>query len=38
MSTSNYMNGLVNFLKQYDIPAKKIIRGQGQVILVLGEK
>lgn len=38
MSASNYMNGLVNFLKQYDIPAKKIIRGQGQVILVLGEK
>lgn len=38
MSASQYANGLVNFIKGYNIPCKKIVRGQGQVILVLGEK
>lgn len=38
MSASNYVNGLVKVLRGYDIPAKKMVRGQGQVIIVIGEK
>lgn len=38
MSASNFVNGLVTLLRGYDIPCKKIVRGQGQVLLILGEK
>lgn len=38
MSASNYVNGLIKVLRGYDIPAKKIVRGQGNVTIVIGEK
>lgn len=39
MDAGKFMNGLTKMLKdKYGIPTKRFIRGQGKVLLVLGEK
>lgn len=38
MRISNYVGGLMNMLRKYDIPCKRIIRGQGKAILIIGDK
>ncbi len=35
---SGFVRGLEQLLRKYNIPSKKFVRGQGKVLLVLGEK
>lgn len=37
-SASSYVNGLINLLRDYGITSKKVVRGQGRVNIIIGEK